>query len=169
MITILRLSHRLPRDSRVTTHVALVARAFGADNLVYSGQKDKSFEDSVKSLVNRFGGKFLVEYVKNPFNYLKEKSKIVNLSVYGIPLQKKIKEIKKIKNLIIIVGSEKVPIEYYKIADYNISITSQPHSEVAALAIFLHEYFSGKEFNKEFENAKIKIIPNQKGKFKSRM
>ncbi|TLZ95287.1 MAG: tRNA (cytidine(56)-2'-O)-methyltransferase, partial [Methanobacteriota archaeon] len=30
MITVLRLGHRPARDKRVTTHVALTARAFGA-------------------------------------------------------------------------------------------------------------------------------------------
>ena len=33
MISILRLGHRISRDKRITTHVALVARAFGANNI----------------------------------------------------------------------------------------------------------------------------------------
>ncbi len=35
-IGILRLFHHLPRDERISTHAALVARAFGATPIVYS-------------------------------------------------------------------------------------------------------------------------------------
>jgi len=35
----------------------------------------------------------------------------------------------------------KVPGSMYKMADWNISVTSQPHSEISALSIFLHEFF----------------------------
>ncbi|HDN90942.1 MAG TPA: tRNA (cytidine(56)-2'-O)-methyltransferase, partial [Candidatus Aenigmarchaeota archaeon] len=41
-IVVVRLSHRKKRDQRVSTHVALVARAFGAEGIFYSGEKDKS-------------------------------------------------------------------------------------------------------------------------------
>ena len=40
MITILRLGHRVVRDQRITTHVALTSRAFGADKIVISVEKD---------------------------------------------------------------------------------------------------------------------------------
>ncbi|MGI0148094.1 MAG: tRNA (cytidine(56)-2'-O)-methyltransferase, partial [Thermoplasmata archaeon] len=33
-VTVLRLGHRPSRDKRVTTHVALVARAFGAAGIL---------------------------------------------------------------------------------------------------------------------------------------
>lgn len=52
----------------------------------------------------------------------------------------------------------------YQKSDYNISIGNQPHSEIAALAITLNELFEGKELNKKFSNAKIKVIPQKKGK-----
>ena len=84
--------------------------------------------------------------------------------MYGIPLIEKLEELKKKEKILVIVGSEKVPREVYEIADYNISITNQPHSEIAALAIFLDKIFDGKEFFKEFENAKLKIIPCERGK-----
>jgi len=38
MIEILRLGHRKKRDARLSTHVALVSRAFGASKIYYSGQ-----------------------------------------------------------------------------------------------------------------------------------
>jgi tRNA (cytidine56-2'-O)-methyltransferase len=32
------------------------------------------------------------------------------------------------------------------------------------LAVFLDKFFEGKELEKEFENKKIKIVPQEKGK-----
>ena len=64
----------------------------------------------------------------------------------------------------IIVGGEKVEPIYYKLADYNISVTKQPISEVSALAVFLHLLNNGKELNNEFKDAKIKILESEKGK-----
>jgi tRNA (cytidine56-2'-O)-methyltransferase len=37
MITVLRLDHRVGRDTRITTHVCLTSRAFGADKVILSG------------------------------------------------------------------------------------------------------------------------------------
>ena len=163
MIEVLRLNHRISRDKRLTSHVALTARAFSASKMYYSGQKDGSLEESVKKIVTSFGGNFKIEYTKEPLNLLKKKSKVVHLTVYGLPLQDKIKDIRKFKNLLIIVGGEKVEPEYYKLADYNISVTNQPNSEVASLAIFIDHFFQNKELKKEFKGDK-KIIPQEKGK-----
>jgi tRNA (cytidine56-2'-O)-methyltransferase len=49
-------------------------------------------------------------------------------------------------------------------ADYNIAVTSQPHSEVAALAITVHELQKGEELKKVFGDYKLRIIPSAKGK-----
>ncbi|MCS7134988.1 MAG: tRNA (cytidine(56)-2'-O)-methyltransferase, partial [Candidatus Aenigmarchaeota archaeon] len=86
------------------------------------------------------------------------------LTMYGINLPNIIEKIREIKDMLIIVGSEKVPAEIYELIDYQVAVTLQPHSEVAALAVFLDYYFEGKEMEKEFENAKIKIVPKEKGK-----
>ena len=36
------------------------------------------------------------------------------------------------------MGSEKVPGDLYGLADVNVAVGNQPHSEVAALAVLLH-------------------------------
>ncbi|MDQ4067139.1 MAG: tRNA (cytidine(56)-2'-O)-methyltransferase, partial [Thermoproteota archaeon] len=46
-ISVLRIGHRLVRDDRVTTHAALVARAFGADMIYMTGSLDGSINDTV--------------------------------------------------------------------------------------------------------------------------
>ena len=82
--------------------------------------------------------------------------------MYGSPLEKEISKIKKHKKILAIIGSHKVERQVYEEADYNIAITNQPHSEVAALAVFLYNLPNYKKTN--FENAKIKITPDNSGK-----
>lgn len=167
-VKVLRLGHRKKRDLRLTTHVCLTARALGADEVILSGEEDESIFNSVKDVAGRWGGKFKVSYEKKwrkiLVSYKNKGYKIVHLTMYGMPLQKKISSIRRCNKLLVVVGSEKVPGEVYSVADYNIAVTNQPHSEVAALAIFLHELYKGKELNKQFRNAKIKIMPREKGK-----
>lgn len=165
MLVVLRLGHRVGRDLRITTHVALTARAMGCDKVMLSGEKDESVIASIKNVVEKWGGSFTVEYQKDWKKIVGEwEGRTVHLTMYGEPVEEKISEIRKFKNLLIIVGSEKVPGEVYKMSTYNISITSQPISEVSALAVFLHEYFKGSELGKKFKKARIKIIPQAKGK-----
>ncbi len=165
MITVLRLGHRSERDKRVSTHCGLVARAFGAEKIVYSGERDEGLLKSVNSVAERWGGPFKAVYEKNWMKVIKNfKGLKVHLTFYGLPIQKEIGKIRKAKNVLLIVGGEKVPSEVYHAADYNIGVTNQPHSEVAALSVFLHEYFKGKELEKRFKNAKLRIVPHARGK-----
>lgn len=168
MITVLRLGHRIFRDQRISSHVFLVARAFGADKGIYTGEKDGSLEDSVARAVEQWGGKFDVMHANgwkqatDNFDGIK-----VHLTVYGMPFQDKMAEIRKKckgKDLMVIVGGEKVRPEVYQAADWNIAVTSQPHSEVAALALFLHEMFEGRELGKDFKGAKLRVVPQERGK-----
>ena len=162
-LIVLRLGHRRIRDKRLTTHVALTARALGADEIILSGEKDQGILKSIQDIIDRWGGDFKVFYEKNWKSLLKS-YEVIHLTMYGEPIQKQILKIRKSKkDKLIVVGSEKVPSEIYKLADYNIAVTNQPHSEVAALSIFLHELFQGKELNKKFKG-KIKVVPQKIGK-----
>jgi tRNA (cytidine56-2'-O)-methyltransferase len=166
-IHVLRLSHRLPRDERISTHVALVARAFGAQSMVYTGQHDKGLEDSAKRICERWGGEFTVSYSKSYKaairRYKDDGFAIVHLTMYGIPVQEAVPKIMKSK-ILLVVGSEAVPGDVYQLADYNISVTTQPHSEVAALAITLDRLMDGRELAGLDFKGKMKIIPCEKGK-----
>jgi tRNA (cytidine56-2'-O)-methyltransferase len=73
-------------------------------------------------------------------------------------------EIRDAGKILVVVGAEKVPGEVYGLSDWNISITSQPHSEIASLAVFLDRLFGGSELSAEFPGAKIRIVPCGKGK-----
>jgi len=83
MITVLRIGHRISRDKRITTHVALVARAFGADK-IFIDTKDNKIEDNVRSICTRFGGDFEIESGVNKKKIIKEwDGVIVHLTMYG--------------------------------------------------------------------------------------
>ncbi len=163
MITVLRLGHRPQRDKRITTHVALVARAFGADRIIIT-TRDKSIERTVRDVVHRFGGNFEIITGVSWKKIIREFDGVkVHLTMYGMPIDDVINEIPKDRDLLIIVGAEKVPREIYELADYNIAVGNQPHSEVAALAIFLDRIYEGKELKRQFDG-KMKIVPQKKGK-----
>ena len=168
MIGVLRLGHRVSRDKRISSHVFLTARSFGADFGILTGDRDENIIESLDETVKRWGGGFKVEYSDNYVKIINEfKSKgfkTVHLTIYGLPIMDKISELKSFKDLLIIVGGSKVPREVYTLSDYNISVGSQPHSEVAALAVFLHEYYEGKELGLVFSNAKLIVEPQEKGK-----
>lgn len=62
----LRLGHRPQRDKRVTTHVALVARAFGAKGIYIHGN-DQKLAKKIEDVINVWGGKyFRIEMISNP-------------------------------------------------------------------------------------------------------
>ncbi|MCD6495931.1 MAG: tRNA (cytidine(56)-2'-O)-methyltransferase [Candidatus Aenigmarchaeota archaeon] len=165
MIDVLRIGHRPGRDPRISTHCALVARALGAERLIYTGTKDDIMEKNVRRIREQWGGKFEIMHANSWKRVLMGFSGIsVHLTMYGLPLQKEIDKIRRAKNVIVVIGGGKVPMDVYHAVDYNIGVTNQPHSEVAALAVFLHEYFRGRELEKTFSNAKMKIVPQKCGK-----
>jgi len=163
MIAVLRIGHRIDRDKRITTHVALVARAFGADE-IFVDRIDKKLEETINSTIIRFGGNFKIKTGTNPKKIIKNwKGIIVHLTMYGDKIDKSIEKIDKEKDILIIVGAEKVPAEVYEKADYNVSIGNQPHSEVSSLAIFLDRFTKAAWLDKKFYG-KIEILPSNKGK-----
>ena len=60
-IEVLRIGQRVIRDDRVTTHVALVARAFGASK-IYMNEVDPEIKDTVEKINKTWGGNFRIEF-----------------------------------------------------------------------------------------------------------
>ncbi|MEM3906617.1 MAG: tRNA (cytidine(56)-2'-O)-methyltransferase [Nitrososphaerota archaeon] len=170
-VTVLRLGHRIKRDQRITTHVALTARALGVDEIIFTGEKDDILISSINRVVEKWGGKFKIRY-SNSWKEIISNAKshgdyIVHLTMYGANLPEVLDEIKenfKRRNLLVIVGGAKVPAEIYRLADINVAITNQPHSEVAALALFLRDLIGNSVYNQKFPDAKITIHPSRAGK-----
>jgi len=169
-LAVLRLSHRIIRDKRTTTHLALAARAFGATDFYYSGEHDSSVEESVADVSKEWGGSFFARFIENPSSFItKWKQKdggVIHLTMFGIELSEQIKSIKEElkKDFLVVVGGAKVPGFMYQLADYNTAIGHQPHSEVAALAVFLDHITDGKARKIKHPDAKTEIIPTEHGK-----
>jgi tRNA (cytidine56-2'-O)-methyltransferase len=172
-VIVLRWGHRPHRDARLTTHVALTARALGASGIILSDVEDEKIKATIEKIVRSWGGPFYFEMGtswKNVVEKWRERGGVVvHLTAYGENIQtsdvlKRIKALE--KDILVIVGSQKVPKEFFleTVSDFNVAIGNQPHSECASLAIFLDRLFEGKELAKKFENARVKIIPQKRGK-----
>lgn len=132
---------------------------------------DTSIEETVAEVNKRWGGRsgFKIKIVREWKTLLEDwkkgGGKVVHLTMYGIDMNDtKISHFRQANRILVVIGAAKVPRQVYDLADYNIAIRNQPHSEVAALAIFLDRIFKGKHFDKHFSDAKLKIIPMTKGK-----
>ena len=172
-IVVLRWGHRPQRDARLTTHVVLTARALGASGVILTDVKDEKIKETVEKVVNNWGGQFFFEmgipWEKAVRKWRENGGVVVHLTAYGenIETSDVLERIKASgKDVLVIVGSQKVPREFFseKVSDFNVAIGNQPHSECSSLAVFLDRYFNGKELTKTFENAKICIIPQKRGK-----
>ena len=162
----MRLGHRPERDKRITTHVGLVARAFGAEEMLLCG-RDAQVEESLNDAARRWGGAFRLtpnaSWKGEIVRWKESGGQVVHLTMYGSNLPDVIDEIRKSEDILIVVGAEKVPAEVYQLADWNVAVGNQPHSEVAALAVFLDRLFLGRELEGEFPGG-LKIVPSPRGK-----
>lgn len=171
-VTVLRWGHRF-RDQRVTTHVAMVARAFGASSFILADVKDAEVKDVVQKISDSWGGKF--DFVmelpwKQVINDWRRRDRlVVHLTAYGenIETSDVMTRIRgEGKDLLVIVGSQKVPRAFFssEVSDYNVAVGNQPHSEISALAVFMDRLYDGTELGKEFNDSKLRIVPQKHGK-----
>jgi tRNA (cytidine56-2'-O)-methyltransferase len=168
-VAVLRLGHRPGRDDRMTTHVGLTARALGADRVIFPADATDAVE-TAREVTDRFGGPFGVETTDTPKADLRDwGGSVVHLTMYGERVQERVGEVRAVRReggapLLVVVGAEKVPFNVYETADWNLAVTGQPHSEVAALAVFLDRLFEGRELDREWEGADRRVLPQATGK-----
>jgi tRNA (cytidine56-2'-O)-methyltransferase len=165
-VKVVRVGHRYVRDYRTLTHLCLVSRALGAET-IYLEELEKELEETVAEVNRTWGGDFAVlsREWKRVFREAKAEGRtIIHLTMYGLPLHEKLSELREKSSFLVAVGGPKVPAEVYQLADYNIAVASQPHSEIAALAITVHELQGGEELKKVFDDNKLSIIPSPRGK-----
>ena len=172
-ILILRWGHRPQRDVRLTTHVALTARALCAWGFILSDTTDPHIQETVSKITKSWGGSFHFEmgtpWKRAVREWKEQGGVVVHLTAYGENLQNSdvLNRIKASgKDVMLLVGSQKVPGEFYseEVSDFNVAVGNQPHSECSALAIFLDRYFEGKELAQSFDKARISIEPKNRGK-----
>lgn len=151
-VWVLRLTHRAYRDQRMSTHVCLVARAFGARGIYIHGAIDRAMEKSLKEVEKGWGGGFSLRFVPSYRKVIEDwkggGGLVIHLTMKGSHIDDVIEEIRSsTAPKLVVVGSKKVPGEVYDRADLNVAVGSQPHSEVSALAVFLDRLFKGRELH----------------------
>jgi tRNA (cytidine56-2'-O)-methyltransferase len=166
-IKVLRIGQRYVRDDRTLTHLCLVSRALGAE-AIYLEDAEKDVIGTLEEVNRTWGGDFRA-ILGEPWRKVireakKEGRSVVHLTMYGLPIQEVIPGLRALDNVLVVVGGPKVPGEVYRESDFNVAVTSQPHSEVAALAITLHEIQGGEELKRTFQKSKLKILPSPRGK-----
>jgi len=119
----------------------------------------------VEDVCRRWGGEFHIEVVDSWKGCIRDwGGKVVHLTMYGLPVDDVIGEIRGSgEDILVVVGSEKVPGDVYRMADYNVAVGNQPHSEISALAIFLDRYYEGEGMKRDFGGS-MRIIPSKEGK-----
>jgi tRNA (cytidine56-2'-O)-methyltransferase len=176
-VVVLRLGHRPARDKRITTHVALAARALGASGIIISGEQDEELVARLGAIPKKWGGEFFARHSKEWKAEIRRfGGDTVHLTMYGEEFRKTIKKIERKagslgttrgagakRKLMLVVGAGKVPRELYDMCAYNCSVGNQPHSEVAAVALFLYE-LNGRRLAGEFSGARLSVVPNARGK-----
>ena len=171
-VAVLRWGHR-DRDKRLTSHVALTARALGASRFFLADVKDEKVKKTVEKVTEKWGGTFNFDMGKNWRQVVEDWKTtdgiVVHLTAYGENIQTSnvLQRIKSTgKDLLVIVGCQKVPPAFFSktVSDFNVAIGNQPHSECSSLAVFLDRLFEGRELSKAFTRAKITLIPQERGK-----
>ncbi|MEZ3115707.1 tRNA (cytidine(56)-2'-O)-methyltransferase [Halobaculum sp. MBLA0147] len=166
-VCVVRYGHRPGRDDRMTTHVGLTARALGADRVILPDNAGNA-ADTVRDITDRFGGPFTVESrTVGPSIARNWEGTVAHLTMYGLPVQEVEQEVREAhaeEPLLVVVGGEKVPFEFYDEAAFNVAVTNQPHSEVAGLAVFLDRLFEGRELDREWTDADRTVVPEATGK-----
>ncbi len=162
-VSVLRVGHRPGRDPRLTTHLALAARALGATRL-YLNPPDEAIRERLAKVTADWGGTFSV--VPSPEWRSVVRSHdgpVVHLTMYGLPLDPLLPKLRRAPRVLIVVGGAKVPADLYGLATHNVAIGHQPHSEVAALAVIL-DRIRGPPGPERFRGARRRVVPTARGK-----
>ena len=120
-VEVLRLGHRLGRDPRITTHLALVSRAMGASKFTLAGDEDEKLFENIASVNDRFGHGITCRYEKSPMKLLKgisdsdgvDKPIIIHLTMYGEPFKETIAIYQKINLLSLLLVVLKSPLSFF--------------------------------------------------------
>jgi tRNA (cytidine56-2'-O)-methyltransferase len=145
--------------------LCLTARALGASEIIFAAKRNARLVRYISTLERKWGGRFRVNFTNNYTEALRKSMnyKKVYLTRYGMPLNKLTYVLNTYKNIMLIVSPASSSPKLHGIADFNVSVTDQPHCSSAAIAIFLHDFYRGRELAIHFENAKYKVMPKEHG------
>jgi tRNA (cytidine56-2'-O)-methyltransferase len=162
-VSVLRVGHRAGRDPRLTTHLALAARAFGAREM-WLHPPDADLAARLDAVSRAWGGTFAVRPAPEWRRAVREfDGTVVHLTMYGVPLERVLPRLRRASRLLVVVGGAKVPSELYRLAHVNVAVGHEPHSEVAAVAVLL-ERLRGVPGPVPARRGGRRIIPTARGK-----
>jgi tRNA (cytidine56-2'-O)-methyltransferase len=162
-VSVLRVGHRVGRDPRLTTHLALAARALGAARM-YLHPPDPDLAARVGDVVRDWGGDFEVVGTDDWKKVVRSfDGRVVHLTMYGLPVGPRLARWRASRRLLLVVGGAKVPPDLYRLADENVAVGHQPHSEVAAVAVVLAS-IRGVPGPKPPSGARRAVVPRARGK-----
>jgi tRNA (cytidine56-2'-O)-methyltransferase len=162
-VSVLRVGHRPGRDPRLTTHLALAARAFGARRM-FLHPPDPGLGERLDAVSARWGGDFEVVPADDWKGVVRSfDGPVLHLTMYGLPLARVLPRLARAKQVLLVVGGAKVPADLYRRATFNVAVGHQPHSEVAAVAVTL-ERMLGLPTARRLRGARQVIVPQARGK-----
>ena len=162
-VTVLRIGHRAGRDPRLSTHLALAARAFGAERMLLH-PPDPDLARRIAAVVDGWGGAFEVAPAPEWRRVVRDfDGPSVHLTMYGLPLSRVRARLARAPRLLVIAGGAKVPADLYRLATYNVAVGSQPPSEVPATAVLLADLL-GIPPPGPWPGARRTIVPTARGK-----
>jgi tRNA (cytidine56-2'-O)-methyltransferase len=162
-VSVLRIGHRPGRDPRLSTHLALAARAWGAERM-FLHPPDTELASRLDAVRREWGGTFAIEPASDWRAVVRDHAGgVVHLTMYGEPLDRVLPKLTAAPRLLLVVGGAKVPAELYRRADWNVAVGSEPHSEVAAVAVVL-DRLRGLPKKGPRRGARRVILPQRKGK-----
>ena len=125
---------------------------------------DPAVEQSVADVRARWGGSFEVVPAPSWTAVVRAApGPVVHLTMYGLPLARMLPRLRRATDVLLVAGGAKVPPRLYGEATFNVSVGSQPHSEVAAVAVALRELL-GLPGPRPFPGARQRIVPAARGK-----
>ena len=131
---------------------------------MYLNPPDPSLTERLRAVARRWGGDFEVVPAEDWKRLVRSfDGAVVHLTMYGLPLRDVATRLRRTRRLLVAVGGAKVPPELFRLSRYNVSVGSQPHSEVAALAVTLTRLL-GLPGERSSQGARLRIVPQARGK-----
>ncbi len=140
--------------------IGLASRAFGASSVIFTSRSKPKLVRYFRAISSKWGGKFDVRYEKDWERVISEKRgyEKIYLTKSGAPIAKMMYRVRTYKNILLIATLSENLKKLDERVDYKVSVTTQPHSSVSAIAVFLHVFYSGRELAIRFNNARYKVI-----------
>lgn len=125
---------------------------------------DPELADRVALLGGGWGGTFKVVGVDDWKKEVRSfDGTVVHLTMYGQPLVRVLPKLQQSRRILLVVGGAKVPPDLYRLANLNVAVGHQPHSEVAAVAVVLDRLL-GIPGPRRWRGARRSVVPRARGK-----